>query len=95
MVVELPDLALAVEKWLAGTSELKKAEDSLQECHQLMALVKEAEAHTQHALYTLPTRYAASRSASDAASKAHAALQTKRDDCTLQLQQYKVSTFPV
>lgn len=59
-----------------------------------MALVKEAEAHPQHALYTLAVRYAANRAATDASNKARTALQAKLDESARSVQQYKVAYRP-
>ncbi|KAG8274145.1 Serine/threonine-protein kinase smg1 [Homalodisca vitripennis] len=91
LVVELPELAAAIRQWLAEAEKLKKAEESLQERHQQLALVKEAEAHAQHALYTLPGRYVAHCAATDATTKTHSALQLRADECARQIQQYKMA----
>lgn len=56
-----------------------------------MALVKEAEAHATHALYTLPARYATNRAATDATNTARQTLNAKLEDCARQIQQYDVS----
>ena len=73
---------------------MKVAEESLQDCHQQMALVKEAEAHgpsAQHPLYTLATRYAKHRRARDALDKAQSTLKEKIEDCEKHLNLHKVT----
>lgn len=80
-----------MQKWLSQSSLVKAAEDTLQERHQLMALVKEAEAHATHALYSLPARYATNRAATDATNTARQTLKAKLEECARQIQQYDVS----
>lgn len=91
LLVALPELSENLHKWLEAHALLKKTEDSLQERHQQMALVKEAEAHAQHSLYTLPARYSAHTTAVEATNKAKAGLQEKIEECEHQLSQYKMA----
>jgi PI-3-kinase-related kinase SMG-1 len=88
------ELVSKLNQWLEAQRCMKGAEESLQDCHQQMALVKEAEAHCpsgQHPLYTLAARYAKHRRAHDAQEKACAALREKIDDCEKHLNLHKVT----
>jgi hypothetical protein len=91
------ELVSKLNQWLEAQRCMKGAEESLQDCHQQMALVKEAEAHGpsgQHPLYTLATRYAKHRRAYDAQEKARAALREKIEDCDKHLNLHKVIKTP-
>lgn len=87
------ELVSKLNQWLEVQGRIKIAKESLQDCHQQMALVKEAEAHgpsAQHPLYTLATRYAKHRRARDAQEKACVALKEKIEDCEKHLNLHKV-----
>uniref|UniRef100_A0A1B6CNV0 non-specific serine/threonine protein kinase n=1 Tax=Clastoptera arizonana TaxID=38151 RepID=A0A1B6CNV0_9HEMI len=92
LMTDLSLLSTYINGWLEEQALLKKAEDCLQERHQQMALVKEAEAHPQqHSLYSLPARYMSHRTALESTSKAKLALQERIEECDRQLNQYKVT----
>lgn len=96
LLVDLSTLTVHINRWLEEQTVLKKAEDCLQERHQQIALVKEAEAHPQqHSLYSLPVRYSSHRTAVEASNKAKLSLQEKIEECDRQLSQYKVHQFYV
>jgi PI-3-kinase-related kinase SMG-1 len=91
------ELVSKLNQWLEAQRCMKGAEESLQDCHQQMALVKEAEAHGpsgQHPLYTLATRYAKHHRAHDAQEKARTALREKIEDCEKHLNLHKVIKTP-
>ncbi|PNF25688.1 hypothetical protein B7P43_G16147, partial [Cryptotermes secundus] len=98
LLAAMLELVSKLNQWLEAQRCMKEAEESLQDCHQQMALVKEAEAHGpsgQHPLYTLATRYAKHRRAHDAREKARAALTEKIEDCEKHLNLHKVALASV
>jgi len=89
----MSELVSKLNQWLEVQGCMKVAKESLQDCHQQMTLVKEAEAYgpsAQHPLYTLATRYAKHCRARDAQEKARAALREKIEDCEKHLNLHKV-----
>lgn len=94
LLAAIVELVSKLNQWLEVQGHIKVAKESLQDCHQQMALVKEAEAHgpsAQHPLYTLSTRYAKHRRARDAIEKACVALREKIEDCEKHLNLHKVT----
>ncbi|XP_039285302.1 serine/threonine-protein kinase SMG1-like [Nilaparvata lugens] len=93
ILCELPALMELLERWLVEQAGVKQVEDSLQERHHQMALLKDAEAHAQHhSLYSLPTRYAAFVTSSEAASKARTGLEEKVAECQAALAQFQMAS---
>jgi hypothetical protein len=93
LLAAILELVSRLNQWLEAQGRIKVAKESLQDCHQQMALVKEAEAHgpsAQHPLYTLAGRYAKHCRARDAKEKARAALREKIEDCEKHLNLHKV-----
>ncbi|KYB28836.1 serine/threonine-protein kinase SMG1 [Tribolium castaneum] len=56
---DIPTLLENFQSWIDVQKKISETEDYLQDLHQQMALVKEAEAHgaNKHSLYNLPSRY--------------------------------------
>ncbi|GLH00101.1 Serine/threonine-protein kinase ATR [Gryllus bimaculatus] len=83
LLAAMPQLESYLKNWTDIQDQIKTVEELFQDCHQQMALVKEAEAHGpggQHPLYTLGTRYTKYRRARDAMEKAKATLKDKLED---------------
>ncbi|XP_063243710.1 serine/threonine-protein kinase SMG1 isoform X2 [Bacillus rossius redtenbacheri] len=91
----LPELMSHLNKWLEVSELIRVSEESLQDCHQQMALVKEAEASPQHSLFTLTARYSKHRLAQDATNKVKAALREKIEECDRQLNLHKLALSSV
>ncbi|KAF5305594.1 hypothetical protein FQR65_LT07674, partial [Abscondita terminalis] len=74
---EIVDVQEKLNTWLADRKKLTETEDLLQDLHQQMALVKEAEANglNKHSFYTLPTRYESYRKKRDAITEAQTDLE--------------------
>lgn len=93
LLAAMSELVSKLNQWLEVQGCMKVAKESLQDCHQQMTLVKEAEAYgpsAQHPLYTLAARYAKHCCARDAQDKARAALREKIEDCEKHLNLHKV-----
>lgn len=75
---------------MKGHKTITEIEDTLQDLHQQMALVKEAEANgiCKHSLYTLPTRYEAYRKTQDTIDIAKRDLNEIINQCEIHLQKY-------
>lgn len=85
-VLELKNLLV---KWLEIDKTISGSEDTLQDLHQQMALVKEAEAHgTKHALYCLPSKYESYQKMKDTASNAKQDLTVIMQECESHLKSY-------
>ncbi|KAK9892622.1 hypothetical protein WA026_021000 [Henosepilachna vigintioctopunctata] len=89
----LKEIAVILDKlqrWLETDLLISEQEDALQDLHQQMALVKEAEAHgtNKHPLYTLPARFDAYRNARDALRSAECDLRRLAADCETHLLTY-------
>ena len=89
----MSELVSKLNQWLEVQGCMKIAKESLQDCHQQMTLVKEAEAYgpsAQHPLYTLAARYTKHCRARDAQEKACTVLREKIEDCEKHLNLHKV-----
>ncbi|KAJ1529376.1 hypothetical protein ONE63_006163 [Megalurothrips usitatus] len=87
----LGDIVTLVGRWMHSWTDMQTIQDQLQDCHSLLALVKEAEVQVPnrtHSLYTLPLRYAGHRQARDAQDAARSSLHEKLVECDQKLQQY-------
>ncbi|CAH0546905.1 unnamed protein product [Brassicogethes aeneus] len=75
---ELPKLEASLNHWLSIEKVIAKSDDLLQDLHQQLALVKEAEAHgaNKHPLYKLPMKYAAYHKSQSAMNLAKKDLET-------------------
>jgi len=78
--------------FLLEKGKLQNVEEGLAESHQLMALVKEAEASAgQHPLYELPKRYFSLQHAKNMMITATMSLRQQVEDCDSRLSQYEVA----
>ncbi|KAK3930101.1 Serine/threonine-protein kinase SMG1 [Frankliniella fusca] len=91
VVVSLGDIVTLIQRWVQSLTDMQSIQDQLQDCHSLLALVKEAEVQVPnrtHSLYTLPLRYAGHRQSREAQDAARSCLLEKQFECDQQLQQY-------
>jgi len=93
MLESLTTIIESLNSFLSEREKLQKMEEGLAESHQLMALLKEAEASPvgQHPLYKLPERYFALQQAQNMMIGATMSLRQKVEDCDLRLSQYKMA----
>ncbi|XP_050541278.1 serine/threonine-protein kinase SMG1 [Daktulosphaira vitifoliae] len=83
----------SINNYLIEKVKLQKMEEGLAESHQLMALVKEAEASPtgQHPLYKLPERYFALQQTQSMMIGSTMSLRQKVEDCDSRLSQYEMA----
>lgn len=93
MLDSLTNIVEGLNGLLLEKEKLQKMEEGLAESHQLMALVKEAEASPpgQHPLYKLPERYFALQQAQNMMIGATMSLRQKVEDCDSRLSQYEMA----
>lgn len=93
MLGSLINILEGLNSFLLERKKLQKMEEGLAESHQLMALVKEAEASPsgQHPLYKLPERYFALQQAQNMMIGATMSLRQKIEDCDNRLSQYDMA----
>lgn len=79
-----------LKKYLNEYKKFTDVEELLQDLHQQMALVKEAEANgiCKHPLYSLPTRYDSYKKTQDAINNAKKDLENIAQDCELRALRY-------
>lgn len=79
-----------LNSWLQQHQAISDTEDCLQDLHQQMALVKEAEANgmNNHSLYSLPSRYERYRQTQDAISNAKNEIDKFVTDLESHIEQY-------
>lgn len=88
----LPLLCHHLNCWIETTEALRQCQDLLQDRHQQLALVKEAQAMGRnHALYSVVNRYNSFKRARDAHEKAKAGLKDKIEECEKQINMHNVS----
>ncbi|KAK4876755.1 hypothetical protein RN001_009261 [Aquatica leii] len=87
---DIPVVEDKLKTWLAEHKKLSETEDLLQDLHQQMALVKEAEANglNKHSFYSLPTRYESYRKRQDAISDAQNDLELFIGTAQSQIEMY-------
>lgn len=87
----LPLLCRYLVCWLETTEATRQCQDLLQDRHQQLALVKEAQAMGRnHALYSVVKRYNTFKRAKDAHEKAKMALKEKMEECEKQINMHRV-----
>lgn len=93
MLESLSNILESLSSFLLEREKLQKMEESFAESHQLMALVKEAEASPagQHPLYKLPERYFALQQAQNMMIGSTMSLRQKVEDCDSRLTQYEMA----
>lgn len=79
--------------WIALNKVVTETEDNLKDCHQQLALLKEAEAHgaNNHPLYSLPGRYESYRKTKEAINTAKKDLENLICECEMHLQRYNAA----
>ncbi|XP_034948666.1 serine/threonine-protein kinase SMG1 isoform X2 [Chelonus insularis] len=86
MMKTLPMLSHQLAEWMETNDSLRQCQDSLQERHQQLNLVKEAQTiGKNHSLYSVVKRYNACKKARDAHEKAKCGLQKKIEECEKQI----------
>lgn len=96
VIVSMADIITLIKRWMQSWGDMQTIQDKLQDCHSLLAMVKEAEVQVPnrtHSLYSLPLRYAGHRQAKDSQDAARNCLREKQLECDQQLQQYNVGIF--
>lgn len=93
MLESLTNIMGSLNSYLLEKEKLQKMEEGLAESHQLMALVKEAEASPagQHPLYKLPERYFGLQQTQNMMIGATMSLRQKIEDCDSRLSQYEMA----
>ncbi|XP_017781881.1 PREDICTED: serine/threonine-protein kinase SMG1 [Nicrophorus vespilloides] len=87
---KLPCIRNQMKEWLECWHTISITEDLLQDLHQQMALVKEAEANglSKHSLLTLPSRYESYRRTKDVVTHAKQDLDKIVSDCEIHLDKF-------
>lgn len=94
LVKTFPLLCHHLTCWIEATEASQQCQDLLQDRHQQLALVKEAQAMGRnHALYSVVKRYNTFKRARDAHEKARIGLKEKIDECEKQINMHNVSSF--
>ena len=89
----LPLLSHELTVWLETMETSKRCQDLLQDRHQQLRLVKEAQAiGPSHSLYTVKRRFATFKRARDVHEAARAGLKEKMEECEKQMAMHNVST---
>ncbi|XP_034180761.2 serine/threonine-protein kinase Smg1 isoform X1 [Osmia lignaria lignaria] len=82
--------------WIEATDATRQCQDLLQDRHQQLALVKEAQAMGRnHPLYSVIKRYNSFKRARDAHEKAKAGLKEKIEDCEKQINMHNMALSAV
>ncbi|KAJ8977248.1 hypothetical protein NQ317_007425 [Molorchus minor] len=87
---EIPNLAQGLNEYVELNNTISEIEDHLQDLHQQLALIKEAEAQgaKNHSLYSLPSHYDAYRKSQDAMNNARKDLINIIRDCEKHMELY-------
>ena len=94
MVKTFPQLCHHLNNWIKATEETQVCQGLLQDRHQQLALVKEAQAMGRnHVLYSVIKRYHTYKRAKDALEKAKAGLKEKVDECQKHINMHNVSIY--
>ncbi|KYQ50767.1 Serine/threonine-protein kinase SMG1 [Trachymyrmex zeteki] len=92
----LPLLCHHLNSWIEATEASRQCQDLLQDRHQQLALVKEAQAiGRNHALYSLVKRYNSFKRARDSHEKAKAGLKEKIEECEKQINMHNIALAAV
>ncbi|KAL6442065.1 hypothetical protein ACFW04_002410 [Cataglyphis niger] len=92
----LPLLCHHLNCWIEATEASRQCQDLLQDRHQQLALVKEAQAMGRnHALYSVVNRYNSFKRARDAHEKAKAGLKDKIEECEKQINMHNIALAAV
>ncbi|XP_015127883.1 serine/threonine-protein kinase SMG1 [Diachasma alloeum] len=86
MLRNLPALSRQLEEWLKTHEATRQCQDLLQDRHQQLGLIKEAQAiGRSHGLYSVIKRYNTFKRTRDAHEKAKVSLQEKMEECEKQI----------
>ncbi|XP_043280213.1 serine/threonine-protein kinase SMG1 isoform X1 [Venturia canescens] len=92
----LPLLSRELTGWLEATETSRQCQDLLQDRHQQLHLVKEAQAiGPSHALYSVKRRYSTFKRARDAHEKAKNDLKEKMEECEKQIAMHNIALTAV
>ncbi|XP_035721238.1 serine/threonine-protein kinase SMG1-like isoform X1 [Vespa mandarinia] len=96
LVKTFPLLCHHLTCWIEATEASQQCQDLLQDRHQQLALVKEAQAMGRnHALYSVVKRYNTFKRARDAHEKARIGLKEKIDECEKQINMHNIALASV
>ncbi|KOX79166.1 Serine/threonine-protein kinase SMG1 [Melipona quadrifasciata] len=96
LVKIFPSLCHHLNCWVEATEITRQCQDLLQDRHQQLALVKEAQAMGRnHPLYSVIKRYNSFKRARDAHEKAKTGLKEKIDDCEKQINMHNLALSAV
>lgn len=94
MVKVFPLLCHHLNNWMEATEATQQCQGLLQDRHQQLALVKEAQAMGRnHAIYSVIKRYNTYKRTKDALEKAKVGLKEKIDECQKQINMHNVIDF--
>ncbi|XP_063980993.1 serine/threonine-protein kinase SMG1 [Diachasmimorpha longicaudata] len=92
MLKNLSALSKQLDEWLKTQEAIRQSQDLLQDRHQQMALIKEAQAiGRRHDLYSVVKRYNTVKRTKDAHEKAKACLQEKMEECEKQISMHAMA----
>ncbi|XP_011689275.1 PREDICTED: serine/threonine-protein kinase SMG1 [Wasmannia auropunctata] len=92
----LPLLCHHLNSWIEATEASRQCQDLLQDRHQQLGLVKEAQAiGRNHALYSVVKRYNSFKRARDSHEKAKADLKEKIEECEKQINMHNIALAAV
>lgn len=91
LIKVFPLLCHRLSCWVEMSEATRQCQDLLQDRHQQLALVKEAQAMGRnHPLYSVTKRYNSFKRARDAHEKAKAGLKERIEDCEKQINMHNV-----
>ncbi|XP_012271718.1 serine/threonine-protein kinase SMG1 isoform X2 [Orussus abietinus] len=92
----LPLICHHLSLWIEATEAAQRCQELLQDRHQQLALVKEAQAMGRnHALYSVVKRYSTFKRARDAHEKAKCGLKEKIEECEKQINMHNIALTAV
>lgn len=96
LVQVFPLLCHHMNNWMEATEATQQCQGLLQDRHQQLALVKEAQAMGRnHALYSVIKRYNTYKRTKDALEKAKTGLKDKIDECQKQINMHNIALAAV
>ncbi|OXU25637.1 hypothetical protein TSAR_001094 [Trichomalopsis sarcophagae] len=91
-----PTLCHRLSRWIEACEAAKQCQESLQDRHRQLALVKEAQAMGRnHALYSVVKRYNTYKRSKDVLEKAKVGLKERIDDCQKQINTHNMALSAV
>ncbi|XP_031845911.1 serine/threonine-protein kinase Smg1 isoform X3 [Nomia melanderi] len=96
LIKVFPSLCHRLNCWIDASQVTRQCQELLQDRHQQLALVKEAQAMGRnHPLYSVTKRYNSFKRARDTHEKAKAALKEKIEDCEKQINMHNLALSAV